>query len=265
MDHPGKVLMAFPSTGHDISTRFMRSFTELDVYDRERAVQIWEAIGAPDDVTPIDLRVLHNYVACESTNNIAKARNRLADEFLTQHTDCDWLWFCDTDMVFPPDALHRLLARAVQQDVRILGGLCIITTAEGPLPTLFAPSDETVTQVLLDWPDDSVVEVAATGTGFLLIHREVLEKLQADADGSKNAWFGFDIVKSKSGKEYALGEDVSFCLRAQAAGYTVHVDTTNHVGHHKGVKVWWPESTRTEPAVIPPEMQGRAEQENLHA
>ena len=44
-DHPGRVLLAFPSTGHDISTRFMRSFWELDVWDRERAVQVWEALG----------------------------------------------------------------------------------------------------------------------------------------------------------------------------------------------------------------------------
>lgn len=63
MDHPGRVLLAFPSTGHDISTRWLRSYAELDVWDRERAVAVWEAAGAPDSPNPLDLRLLHNYVA----------------------------------------------------------------------------------------------------------------------------------------------------------------------------------------------------------
>ena len=105
-DHPGRVLLAFPSTGHDISTRFMRSFWELDVWDRERAVQVWEALGAPESPNPIDLRILHNYVALEATANLAKARNRLCDEFLKNYTDAEWLWFVDTDMVFQPQLMH---------------------------------------------------------------------------------------------------------------------------------------------------------------
>ena len=94
-DHPGRVLMAFPSTGHDISTRFLRSFVELDIWDRERAVLAWEAIGAPESPNPIDLRLLHNWFCVEATANIAKARNRLVDEFLhnDDFADCQWLWF----------------------------------------------------------------------------------------------------------------------------------------------------------------------------
>ena len=30
----GKVVVAFPSTGHDISSRWLRSLVEMDVYDR---------------------------------------------------------------------------------------------------------------------------------------------------------------------------------------------------------------------------------------
>jgi hypothetical protein len=28
------------------------------------------------------------------------------------------------------------------------------------------------------------------------------------------------------------------------------VDTTAHVGHHKGPKVWWPSETRTNPVDV---------------
>ena len=260
---PGRVLMAFPSTGHDISTRFLRSFVELDIWDRERAVQVWEAAGAPESPTPLDLRLLHNYVAIEATANLAKARNRLVDEFLhnPDHEACSWLWFCDTDMVFPPDLLHRMVARAMQMDLKILGALCVIVTADGPVPTMFIPDPDSITQVLLDWQPEQVVELAATGTGCLLVHRSVLQDMFDKSGGSKNCWFGFDIRTGDSGKEWAMGEDVSFCLRAGEAGHKVYVDTTAQVGHHKGPKVWWPSATKETPATI----EARLTDENSYA
>ena len=249
-DHPGRVLLAFPSTGHDISTRFLRSYVELDVYDRERAVQAWEALGCPEEPTPIDLRLLWNYVAIEASGNLAKARNRLVIEFLDQHTECSWLWFCDTDMVFPPDTLHRMVARAVECDVKILGALCVIVTAEGAVPTMFVPDDDAVTHVMLDYQDNVVGEVAATGTGCLLVHRDVLEDMRIKRGGSIHSWFGYDQYTTEAG-EWELGEDVSFCLRAGQAGWKTYVDTTCHVGHHKGSRIWMPEDCRTNP--VPPD------------
>jgi len=259
MDHPGRVLLAFPSTGHDISTRFLRSYVEFDVWDRERSVAVWESMGAPEAPNPLDLRLLHNYVAIEATANLAKARNRLVVEFLDNNPEAEWLWFCDTDMVFEPDTMHRLVARAIQMDLKVLGALCVIVTADGPVPTMFIDDDDSVTRVLLDWEPDQVVEVAATGSGCLLVHREVLEKMRADAGGSDNSWFGFDVVNAANGKEWALGEDVSFCLRARASGFTVNVDTTCHVGHHKGPRVWWPSDTKTSPAQISDAWRNRKE------
>lgn len=245
-DHPGRVLLAFPSTGHDISTRFLRSYVELEAFDRQRALDVWEAIGAPGSPNPLELRLLWNYVAIEASGNLAKARNRLVVEFLDHHPECDWLWFCDTDMVFPPDTLHRLVARATECDVKILGALCVIVTAEGAVPTMFVPDDKAVTRVMLDYVDNQVAQVAATGTGCLLVHRSVLEDMRAKANGSANAWFGYDIHTTDAG-EWVLGEDISFCLRAGEAGHATHVDTTMHVGHHKGPKVWWPEDVRSNP------------------
>jgi len=264
-DHPGRVLLAFPSTGHDISTRFLRSFWELDVFDRERAVLVWESIGAPESPNPLDLRLLHNYVAIEASANLAKARNRLVDEFLHNEdfAACDWLWFCDTDMVFPPETLHRMVARAVECDVKILGALCVIVTSDGPVPTLFIDDPDTITKVLLDWQPNEVAQVAATGTGCLLVHRSVLVDMFEQSGGSKNCWFGFDVRTGESGAEWALGEDVSFCLRAREAGHAVWVDTTMHVGHHKGPKVWWPSETKTNPATI--DRTPKFEDSNAHA
>jgi hypothetical protein len=245
---PGPVLLAFPSTGHDISTRWLRSYVEVEIYDRERALQVWESIGEPESPTPLDLRLLYNYVAIEANGNLAKARNRLVVEFLDNYPHCDWLWFCDTDMVFPPDTLHRMIGRACEHNLSILGALCVIVTAEGAVPTLFIHDDEAITRVMLDYEDGVIAELAATGTGCLLIHRDVLQEMRDAAGGSIHAWFGYDQFTTSAG-EWELGEDISFCLRAGKAPskWKTYVDTTMHVGHHKGPKVWWPEDVRTNP------------------
>lgn len=249
-DHPGRVLLAFPSTGHDISTRFLRSYVELDIFDREHALRTWESLDCPDDLTPLDLRLLWNYVAIEAHGNLAKARNRLVVEFLDNHTECDWLWFCDTDMVFEPDTLHRMVARAIDCDAKILGALCVIVTSDGAVPTMFVPDADAITHVMLDYEDNTVAELAATGTGCLLVHRDVLEDMRDKRDGSIHSWFGYDQFTTSAG-EWELGEDISFCLRAREAGWKTYVDTTCRVGHHKGPKVWWPEECRTNP--VPPD------------
>jgi hypothetical protein len=248
LDHPGRVLLAFPSTGHDISTRFMRSYSELEAFDREYAVASWEAMGAPESPNPVDLRLLHNWFSIEATANIAKARNRLVDEFLTnpEFADCQWLWFCDTDMVFEPDTLLKMIARAVTNDLKVLGALCVIVGSDGVAPTLFEADDETITRLYIGLPDPAVLEVAATGTGCLLVHRSVFQDM-FDRTGSNNCWFGFDIHTGSTGREWQLGEDVSFCLRARNAGHKIHVDSTMHVGHHKGPRVWWPKDVEWYP------------------
>jgi hypothetical protein len=247
--HPGKVVVAFPSTGHDISTRWLASFIQMETYDRHWGYVTWERMGAPESPNPEQIRLFDSYICCESTNNLAKARNKLVHNFMTvdEYQGADWLLFLDTDMVFDHDLLQRIVGRATELKIKILGATCVVVTEQGAIPTLFVPNEDTVTQVLLDYPDDTVAELAATGTGCLLVHRDVFIDMQTLAGGSTHSWFGYDLLVSDTGKEFEGGEDVSFCLRAAKAGHKTHVDTTLHVGHHKGAKVWWPSDVRTDP------------------
>jgi hypothetical protein len=81
-------------------------------------------------------------------------------------------------------------------------------------------------------PDDQLVRVSATGTGFLLIHRTVLEKVRDTSKDIAAPWFREMPV----GEPLSLmGEDMTFCLRAGAAGIPVHVHTGVQVGHMKPV------------------------------
>jgi hypothetical protein len=74
------------------------------------------------------------------------------------------------------------------------------------------------------------VQVSATGTGFLLMHRGALEKVRRHAGDTAAPWFR----ESPVGAPLSLmGEDMTFCLRAGAAGIPVHVHTGVQVGHMK--------------------------------
>ena len=78
------------------------------------------------------------------------------------------------------------------------------------------------------YPENSLVKVAGTGAAFLLIHRGALEKIR---DRKFNATFPYFQETEMHGQP--VGEDVTFCLRALAAGLPVHVNTGIKIGHHK--------------------------------
>jgi hypothetical protein len=109
-------------------------------------------------------------------------------------------------------------------------------TADGPIPTLYLPAEEpnAVTKVMLNAPDDQVLQVYATGAACLMIHRDVLERIRNEAlAGDSFPWFQERAINTQW-----VSEDISFCLRAYELGFTVFVDTTLSIGHAKYGRVW---------------------------
>ncbi len=84
-------------------------------------------------------------------------------------------------------------------------------------------------------------EFAATGSGCLLIHRDVLEALHEHHGDHVSYFYEDRRVPADGGERRWMGEDLTFCLQARELGFPVIVDTSIHVGHHKGVRTWWPE------------------------
>jgi hypothetical protein len=224
MDQLGTAAILYPHGG-DVAHAFHKSLHDLGVYDREK-----------------ELNLLRHELSMRSGANICRARNMLVQTFLT--TDCEWAWWCDTDMVFAPEALARLLVAAKTADTKIIGGLCVLVGDDGLIPTLFVDDPDTVTKVSHNYPDDAVVEVAATGTGCLLVHRDVFLDIQTAAGGSEWCWFTEGERIGGDGIGRWIGEDVNFCLQARALGHQVYVDCTTHIGHVKGPRTWWPEDLR---------------------
>lgn len=221
----GRAVMLYPHGGK-VASLFMDSVEAMQRFDIEKG-----------------LGLFHSRIRAHSGANICRARNLLVQHFLDE-TDAEWAWFCDTDMVFSDDALLRLLVAAKKTGAKIIGGLCCIVNESGLIPTLFIDDDDNITKAAYDFPDEAVVEVAATGTGFLLIHRDVLLDMQAARDGSIWGWFVEGERISQTGTSHWMGEDVLFCLNARALGHSVYVDCTTPIGHVKGNRTWWPSDIR---------------------
>lgn len=127
------------------------------------------------------------------TGGIVQARNDTITGFLTQ-CEADWLFWVDTDMGFLADSVDRLIDAADPETRPIMGGLCFamrevaVDGAGGylvqPAPTIFdwvkLPNGQQGFYTRTDYEKDTVLQVAGTGSAFLVIHRSVFTKLEAE-------------------------------------------------------------------------------------
>lgn len=165
--------------------------------------------------------------------NISTPRNLVVDEFLRSYK-APWLLMVDTDMVFSGSALDRLIAAAHPVERPVVGALCFSPAAGEVRPTMYEITEKEPGVLgfahRLTWPEDTCVQVSATGTGFLLMHRAALEKVAASSRNAAAPWFQETPVGSPL---TLMGEDMTFCLRAGAAGIPIFVHTGVQVGHMK--------------------------------
>jgi hypothetical protein len=201
-------------------------------------------------------------VRCYGADGIPGARNFVVKEFLNDPKRSEWLWWIDTDMGFAPDTVDRLIDYADAIERPIVGGLCFAQKAVDPdgfggwrtqmAPTVFdwADRDEGETGFLSrrDYPVNTIVRVAGTGSACLLVHRSVFEAVQEKYGAT---WY--DRVPNPTAGNALLGEDLSFCLRAGALGVPIHVHTGIRTTHAK--TVWLAEedywsTAQAEPATV---------------
>jgi GT2 family glycosyltransferase len=172
------------------------------------------------------------FLAVVSGPNVSEARNLLVQRFLDEY-DAPWLLMADTDMVFSADALDRLIQAADPADRPVVGALCYSQDAGGEVHPLMyrLVADSAGPRGFAryrDYPEGACLRVDGTGAAFLLAHRSALEKIRASTGDIAAPWF-----RESTLDVCLLGEDLTFCLRATAAGIPVHVCTQVQVGHMK--------------------------------
>jgi len=190
-------------------------------------------------------------ISC-GANGMVEARNLVFRRWLDE-TPHEWLWWIDTDMGFAPDVVDRLLDAADPAERPVVGGLCfaaqeVATDGMGGrrirlAPTVYAPAKDRDGQVgfSVRWhfPDNTLIQVAGTGSACLLVHRSAAEKVRAQHG---DAWC--DPVRYPDGRW--VSEDLSFCWRLSTVGVPVFVHTGVQTTHHK--QVWIGTEDYTPPA-----------------
>ncbi len=148
-------------------------------------------------------------------------RNDLCRQLL--ESPAQWLFMIDDDHTFD----RRLLINLLDRHVDVVGALAL---ARKP-PYFVCAFEESNSRTgvsrgvsMYDLTFDRAREVAAVGTGAMLIRRHVLEAIEPP-------WFahGFDD------NGVNVSEDISFCEKVREAGFHVYLDEQNQVGHLTGV------------------------------
>ena len=160
---------------------------------------------------------------------LPKARNTLIARFVESgYTD---FLFLDTDVLFRPEDIVRLMGLATNKDV--VAGVYPKKNKEHEVTADLLYSD-TGTPVIE--PEFNLYEAVHAPTGFMLIRRHVIEKMMAAypdlvyAEKSENlvcyALFDFQLKN-----QAYYGEDYIFCQRARDIGLKVYIDPMLHLGH----------------------------------
>lgn len=226
---PVKVYLATPCYGCQMSVTFLAS-----------------VLGMQQVLMQNGIQSIVDFVGNESL--VERARNILAARFL--RSDATHLLFVDADIGFRPEAVMRL----IKADKDIVTGVYSKKAFnwENVRAKSAAGDPEPVYQQGLDFNiniasasekiQDGFAKVLDSATGFMLIKRGVLEKMEAhyrEELHCVNDILGQDI------KEYValfacmidpdtrrfLSEDYSFCRRYQALGGEIYADLTSPLAH----------------------------------
>ena len=135
----------------------------------------------------------------------------------------DYVLWIDSDMTFEPDMMERMFDSI--GDKQFLTALCF--SRRPPFkPCIYKTMDvknngpmiEPKTEIMYDYPRDSVVEIEAAGFACVLQKVEMLDTMLT--------MYGVPFFPIAG-----LGEDLSFCYRAKQLEYKMYADTSIKIGH----------------------------------
>ena len=182
----------------------------------------------------------------ENSGLLSRGRNQLAANFLTHPSHADWLLMLDADQQLTLEGFDKLVAAAHDTERPIVAGLYFGAWGgefyPTPVPLIFTALAGTSRFVpIWKYPRDTVIPVDSAGTGCLLVHRSVFERIaeQADqqhhvahyADGTSAVRWGWFQDMPVNGDWFS--EDHYFCARARSVGFKLHAHTGAVLPHRK--------------------------------
>lgn len=223
----GTVALGIPSARPE--PHFARSLAELVLWDREYGRR--------------NIHPEHPWVWVNNSTMITNARNQIVAKFLEQGDGADWLLFMDDDQIYPHHTIEALIESADPVERRIVGlpvWRFISDGHGGPVRVTHNVLEANESGALIEWtdpfPENSVLQVAAVGTGCMLIHRSALEEMRQrsveQGNGAMWCWFRQQIYQPA---DMCEGEDLFFCRLAWNCGIGVWVSTALTLEHVKRV------------------------------
>lgn len=146
---------------------------------------------------------------------IYDSRNKLAAKAMKE--EADYILWLDSDMVFSPDLLEKL----IDDDKDMVSGIYFRRTSPWT-PVIFKDSELKDSRLewtdYVEYPKETLFKVAGAGFGCVLMKTDIL----FDMVGRFGDWFS---------PLYNSGEDLSFCYRARELGYEIWCDSRVKCGH----------------------------------
>ena len=218
-----KLFIATPAFGHQVTTNYANSLLKFVSTSHPR-LAVSSAVHMQSGMALV-----------------TQARNNCVAYFL--NSDCTHFLFIDADIGFEPDAIYRLLEKDVP--------LCLT-----PYPVKGYGANNQL-QFIVHFPDkdnvridkEGFAEITAGPTGFMLIKREVFEKLAEKyperktinkqlvgnkVETMEKGWYTFFETAQDPENGY-LGEDIAFCRLWTNIGGKIYADTQTpltHFGSH---------------------------------
>lgn len=150
---------------------------------------------------------------------VYNARNELAKQAIK--SEADWVLWLDSDMVFEPNLLNRMLTVCKDNDIDFLTAICF--RRKPPYtPCLFDRLEKIEHganyTTIMSVPEGRF-KVGGCGFAGVLMSTDVLMSVAARFGGRM-----FDPIEG-------MGEDVSFCWKARQCGYDIWCDSNIELGH----------------------------------
>lgn len=136
-------------------------------------------------------------------------RNRIAKD-ACDLTDADYVFWCDSDIMLPQDAITRMVSHG---DPFVTGIYFQREGSHWPLIANRLPNEGSF-QWLIKWPEGAYFPADGCGFGCVLTSVEMLKDIGDN-------WFTYE----------KYSEDFDFCIKAKAKGYQLHVDSNVLCGH----------------------------------
>lgn len=169
---------------------------------------------------------------------ICRARSRVvADWWRNCHSDV--FLMVDGDVVFNTEDAERLI-RLCRDGHDIICGAYAVRSGAHTSCRLYPG------QAVTFAPDAEPVEIQYAATGFMAVHRRVVEALFKTVPlcHAEEKWAFWPIFQpypyqadEKAGAPYYLSEDWAFCQRAKDAGFKIWLDPSIRLGH-MGLKTY---------------------------